>query len=192
MQPSQLQSPLSRLPAGREIVDVFGVVLFAVFGWSIRGFLFKIPAFSLYFGLASNLAILCYMFAFALFESLFVTGFLILVAAVLPSRFLRRGFSYKGFIVVLVATAAMILFDQYYKVEFFKDLMAGNDSSIAPFVIGLIASTLVVVALLWLARVQPRVQHFVLRAVEQLRIFTYIYIPLGLIGMTVVILRNLR
>jgi hypothetical protein len=186
------QSFRSRLPARREVIGVFGVVLFVVFGWSIRGFLYKVPAFSLYFGLGADLAILCYMFAFALLESLLVTGCLLLLAAILPSRLLKQGFSYKGFIIVFVATIAMIVFEGYYKVDFFKDIMGGDDSSIPPFVIGCIVSIIVLAGFLWLSRLQPRLQKIVQAVVDQLSIFTYIYVPLGLIGLLVVIIRNLR
>ncbi len=192
MQYSPLRSIRSRLPSRQDVLGVFGVVLFAVFGWSIRGFLFKIPAFTLYFGLTSNLAILCYMFAFALLESLLVTALLVLLAFILPGGILRHGFAYKGFIIILVASLAMITFDIYYRVEYFKDIMAGDDSSIPRFFIGLAVSIAVLAALLWTARIQPRVQKIAQWVVDQMGIFTYIYVPLGLLGLIVVILRNLR
>ena len=189
---SPLRSMRLRLPARNEILQVLGVVLFAVFGWSIRGFLYKIPAFALYFGLGANLAILCYMFAFALLESLLITGALLLAAMALPARALKQGFAYKGFVVILVAAIAMILFEGYFRVDFFKEIMAGDDSSIPPFVIGLIASVLAVIALFWLVRIQPFLQKAVLYVMEQLSVFTYIYVPLGLIGAVVVLIRNLH
>ncbi|HTP02506.1 MAG TPA: hypothetical protein VMJ64_14120 [Anaerolineales bacterium] len=192
MQAIPTHSNRSRLPARRDILGVFSAVLFVVFGWSIRGFLYKIPAFALYFGLGTNLAILCYMFAFALIESILVTGTLVVVAAILPPGVFRQGFSYKGFIVVLVASVAMILFEGYYQSAFFKDIMAGNDSSIPPFVLGSVASLIALAALLWVAHVQPRVRRVAQYIVDQLSIFAYIYVPLGLLGLAVVILRNLR
>ncbi len=184
-------SILSRLPARNDALKVFGVVLFAVFGWSIRGFLFKIPSFSLYFGLGTNLAILCYMFAFALFESVLVTGVLVVLAAVLPARFLKVGFAYKGFLIVLVTTIAMIAFEGYYKVDYFKDIRNGDDSSIPPFVMGVIVSTVSLFGLLWLFHAKPRLQRYALFVAEQFSVFMYIYVPLGVIGLIVVVLRNL-
>lgn len=182
----------SRLPGTREMLKVFGVVLFAVFGWSIRGFLFKIPAFTLYFGLGTNLAILCYMFAFALFESVLVIAVLVLLAGLLPARFMKDGFAYKAFLIVLVATIAMIVFEGYFKVEYFKDIMAGNESSIPPFAAGVVVSLASLFGLLWLFRVKPALQRLALYVVEQFSVFTYIYVPLGLVGLIVVIARNLR
>ena len=181
----------ARFPARPEVVRVLGVVLFAVFGWTIRGFLYKIPSFTLYFGLGANLAILSYMLAFALLESIIVTGILVLLSALLPARWLRDGFDYKGFIIVLVAAAAMILFENYYKADFFKDILAGATYPFPPFAQGAIGAVLLLAALLWLAHVQPRFRKYVLFVVEQLSLFTYIYVPLGLIGLAVVIIRNL-
>lgn len=180
-----------RMPARHEALQVFSVVLFAVFGWSIRGFLYKIPAFTLYFGLGVNLAILSYMLAFALLESLLVTCGLLLLCALLPSRFLQVGFAYKGFLIVAVATISMILFETYYRVEYFKDIMARDYSSIPPFIIGTIACGAALAALLWLFHRQPRLQRYSLHVIEQISVFTYIYVPLGLVGLFVVLARNL-
>jgi hypothetical protein len=181
----------SRLPEKRATLEVLSVVLFAVFGWSIRGFLYKIPSFTLYFGFGANLAILCYMLAFALLESLLVTGLLAGLATLLPSRFLKEGFAWKGFVIVLVAAIAMIVFEGWYRIDFFKDIMAGDRSSIAPFIVGLLVSIVALVGLLLLVRSQPRLQRVVMYIAEQLSIFTYIYVPLGLIGLVVVVIRNL-
>lgn len=181
----------SRIPARREILEVFGVVLFVVFGWSIRGFLYKIPAFSLYFGLRTDLAILCYMFAFALFESLLATVALVALASFFPPQILKSGFAYKGFLIVLVGSIALVAFDGYYRVEFFKDLMAGDRSSIPPLVFGLVVSLGILLGLLWLFHSRPWLQKYAHYATQQISVFTFIYVPLGLIGLIVVIARNL-
>ncbi len=180
-----------RLPVRRDVLLVFGVVLFAVFGWSIRGFLYKLPAFSLYFGLGANLAVLSYMLAFALLESLVVTAVLILAASLLPSGWLRAGFAYKSFLIILVATIAIILFEAYYRSDFLKDIMAGYTYMFPPFIAGLLGSLLVLTGLLWLFHRYQRLQGYVIYAVEQISLFTYIYVPLGLVGLVVVMVRNL-
>ncbi len=167
------------------------MVAFAVFSWTVRGFLFKIPAFTLYFGLSSDLAILSYMFAFALLESLLITSLLLILATLLPAKFLRDGFAYKGFVIVLVATIAMILFELNYKVEDFKDILAGNYSSVPPFVIGLIVAAFALYGLLRLSRFSRRLQGIATFLTDQLSLFTYIYVPLGVIGLAVVLVRNL-
>ena len=73
-------------------------MLFVLFGWSIRGFFFEIPSFLLYFGLGDIASILFYMMAFALLESFFVTGGLVIFSMVFPSNWFKSGFGYKGFL----------------------------------------------------------------------------------------------
>lgn len=181
----------ARLPVQKDMFLVFGVVLFAVFGWSIRGFFYKLPAFSLYFGLDANLAILCYMMAFALLESLLVTSALVAIAAILPFGWLRSGFAYKGFLIILVATVAMILFEGWYKADFFKDILAGQTYPIPPFILGVAGSVLGLGTLLWLFHWQPRLQRYALDIVERMSLFAYIYVPLGVVGLAVVLVRDL-
>lgn len=188
---SFIQFIRSRLPARREVLLVFGAVLFAVFGWSIRGFFYKLPSFTLYFGVSSNLAILSYMMAFALLESMLMTGLLVLLSAVLPSGWLKSGFAYKGFLIILVATLAMILFEDYYRVAFLKDIAAGQTYPFPPFLRGAAGSVLALGLLLWLVHWKPRLQRYVLDILERMSLFTYVYVPLGLIGLVVVLVRNL-
>jgi hypothetical protein len=190
-QPSIAKWITSRLPERKELREVFNVVLFSVFGWSIRGFLFKMPSFLLYFGLKNNLAILCYMLAFALIETLIVTGVLALISMLLPARVLRKGFAYKGFLTILVASIALILFQGFSQVNFFKDVEASNYSSVPPLVVGLVVAVAALVVLFWIFQRWPRFQKYLLTLVEQFGVFTYIYVPLGLIGLVVVIIRNL-
>jgi hypothetical protein len=182
----------ARLPARSDILLVWGVVLFAVFGWSIRGFLYKLPSFALYFGVGANLAIVCYMLAFALLESMLVTGLLVLFGMLLPAGWLRDGFTYKSFLIIFDTSLAMVLFEGYYKADFFKDILAGATYPFPPFVEGAAASFMLLSALLWLFRSRPRLQKYVLYVVEQLSLFTYIYVPLGIVGLVVVLIRNLR
>lgn len=181
----------SRLPSRREALQVFGVVLFAVFGWSIRGFFYKVPSFMLYFGLTADFAILSYMLAFALLESALVMAFLLLLSVLLPRRVFRDGFAYKAFIVILVTAAAAITFESWYRVAFFKDLMAGMTYMLTPFLVGIVASILLLVVLFWLFHAWLPLRKYVSILMDQLSIFTYIYVPLGLLGLVVVLIRNL-
>jgi hypothetical protein len=45
--------------------------------------------------------------------------------------------------------------------------------------------------LLWLFHWKPRLQRYALDVVERMSLFMYIYVPLGIIGLLVVLARNL-
>jgi len=181
----------SRMPARTDCTTVFNIVLFVVYGWSIRGFLFELPSFSLYFHMWDLSGIIFYMFAFALLESIIVTVGLVIAGIVLPANWFKEGFAYKGFLVILVSTAAAILFQYYYKIEIFQDLVRNDSSSTWPLLEGFVAAVFVLAALLWFFRNNSRSQDHLLALAEQFRIFAYIYVPLGLIGLMVVAVRNI-
>lgn len=181
----------NRLPIRSEVVSVFNFIQFVVFGWSIRGFLFVLPSFLLYFQIGDIASILFYMLAFALMESILLTVILVLLSVILPSIWLKTGFGYKGFLVILVSTIGLILYQGYYKVDFFETLIKNDYSTLIPLMIGFIVCLISVTFLFWLFNNTSRRRSYLLIFIEQFGIFAYIYIPLGLIGMIVVIIRNL-
>jgi hypothetical protein len=180
-----------RLPVGYEIISVFNVLLFVVFGWSIRGFLFELPSFLLDFQLEDIASILFYMLAFALLESLFITAGLVLVSMVFPSNWLKMGFGYKGFLIIFVATIGLILYQGYYKNGFFETFLKNDYSPLNPLFIGLIVGVFVLIGLFWLFNNKSGLKNYLLIFIAQFSVFAYIYIPLGLIGVLVVIFRNI-
>ena len=180
-----------RLPARTDVLRVFNIVIFVVFSWSIRGFLFEIPAFLLYLGLGDITSILFYMLAFALLESILVTGGLVLVSMLLPPKWFKSGFAYKGFLLILAATIGLILFQGYYKIGFFQNLMRNDYSDFIPILAGLMIGILVLSSLYWLFHIKPRYQHYLSVIIEQFGVFSYIYLPLGVIGIMVVMIRNI-
>ncbi len=180
MQPSGKLS--GRIPARGEVLTVFNFALFAISSWSVRSFLFKFPSFRLYFDVPDILSILLYMLAFALLESIALTLILVLVSALLPPKWLKSGFDYKGFVAVLVVGIASILL-QYSDVPDLPPLRwlaAGTLACLAAWI--LLALGL---------HFMPRLRTAVLGFVERFAIFSYIYVPLGTIGILVVLIRNL-
>ena len=181
----------NRLPFKAEILSVFNVVLFVVFGWSVRGFLFVLPSFLLYFQLGDIIAILFYMLGFALIESLVLTGGLVMGSMLLPANWFKIGFSYKGFLIIFVATIGLIYYQGYYKYGFFETLIKNDYSTLRPLFIGLIVGVTILVGLLWLFNDKFRLRNYLMVFIEQFGVFAYIYIPLGVIGVLVVVVRNI-
>lgn len=180
-----------RLPVRTEVLSVFNVVLFVVFGWSIRGFLFELPSFLLDFQIGDIASILFYMLAFALLESLCVTAGLVLGSMVFPSHWFKLGFGYKSFLIIFVATIGLIFFQGYYKYGYFDILVKNDYLPLMPLLIGLIIGLIALIGLLWFFNNKPRPKYYLLNFIEQFSVFGYIYIPLGLLGILVVIVRNL-
>jgi hypothetical protein len=111
---------------------------------------------------------------------------LIIAGIILPRKWFREGFAYKGFVTVLVAGIAMITLHYY---------LFSLNYEIPPMEViylGLGITMILLISLLWVFQNMPQLQTFSLAVQERLQIFMYFYLPLGLVGLAVVVLRNLR
>ena len=109
----------------------------------------------------------------------------------LPANWFKIGFSYKGFLIIFVATIGLIYYQGYYKYGFFETLIKNDYSTLRPLFIGLIVGVTILVGLLWLFNDKFRLRNYLMVFIEQFGVFAYIYIPLGVIGVLVVVVRNI-
>ena len=172
----------SRLPGWKDIFIVLSTTVFVVFSWSIRGFLFVLPSITLRYAVVEVIAIFSYMMAFALLESFLITGVLIIVSGVLPSAWFRDGFSYKGFLAVLIGSVASIQYQAFLGSELPEAQMYYLWAGIL---------ILLLVGLFLLFHFIHRFQSVLVSIAERFTVFAYLYIPIGILGLTVVIFRNL-
>ena len=167
-----------RFPDRRDTTLVFSAVMFAVFAYAARDYIYKFPSFILYFNLWDTFGVLAQYLTFALLESLLMTGLIVALAFLLPSAWLRTGFGYKGFITVLVLTAAAL---------YLKAVMT-NQPTIRFLVTTVIVSFLAWIGLLFLTRWQS-FQRLLLDLADRLTIFLYVFHPLSLLSLAVVAIR---
>ena len=172
----------NRLPRRQEIIAVFGVVVFVCHSWTLLGFFNKLSSFLLYFTPSEIFSIFSYMMSVALLESIAVTILLVLLSILLPSSWFRDGFAYKGFVIVVIATAASILFQKFLPDEFPSTLM------LAVFTIVPLA---LIATLILVNRSFPRLQNIFLDIQDRFSIMLYIFVPIGILSLAVVLFRNL-
>lgn len=172
----------SRLPDWQEVFIVLSAIVFAVFSWSIRGFLFVLPSIMMRYAAAEITAIFFYMMAFALVESFLIIGCLLIVSAALPKSWFQEGFSYKGFLVVLAGSIASIRY---------QAIIGNGLPEAKTFFLWAGALTVVLVVLSLVFHFVRRLQVVLVLLAERFTVFAFLYIPLGLIGVAVVIFRNL-
>jgi hypothetical protein len=172
----------SRTPAREDVFIVLSTILVAVFSWSIRGFLFVYPSLVLRYAALEVFAVFSYMMAFAFVESILVLGGLVLVSAILPRKWLCDGFSYKGFLVVLVGSIAFIRYQTF---------LGGELPTAKTIFLWAGTFLFVLICLTLLFHFVKRLQSILVSIAERFTVFAYLYIPLGSLGLIVVILRNL-
>jgi hypothetical protein len=172
----------NRLPARSEILAIFGVVVFVCHSWTMLGFLNKLSSFMLYFNIGEILSIFAYMMASAFLESLALTGILVLLSAVLPSRWLKEGFEFKGFVIVIIAVVTFLLLQSFLTTQYPSTLV---------LLLGAIALLVVVAMVVSLVQSNPKLRSILLNIQDRFLVMLFIYAPIGILSLVVVLFRIL-
>ena len=173
------------MPAGAEMLSVFGVVVFAVHSWSVGGFLYHLPYFVLKKPFGDLAGVLSYYLVFALLESVLVSTALVALAAVLPAKWLRDGFAFKGTLITAAAAAMSIMLQESPAYETFTFELP-NDPTL---VVRLAGIPLLVLAVYLLSTRVPKIRKWTLFLAEQVSIMLFIYMPLDVLGLVVTAIR---
>jgi hypothetical protein len=177
----------SRIPSRPELFPVFSVFLFFSFTWSLYRLFWYVPSWLEYLSIWKVLTISAYVAAFALFESLIMTGLLAAFSLFFPPSIFKKRFVLVGASLAgLVSLAAFLLqrkINLVYRLELWQLVLFP--------VLLLLCLALIVFLLALIYDRFPILARFVGRLADRFTIFAYFYIPLGLIGLMVVLWRNL-
>jgi hypothetical protein len=180
-----------RLPSRDEIIPVYATILFPIYSWTIYRLLWNLPSWQKeLFSIWDILALGAYGLAFALVESLTVLGFILLLSIALPAKYLRDKFVAQGSAVLWVFFILAII--AQYAIASIVFL----SWSIKEYVI---SSTLILGVSILLLTIAPhflicrfeKLERFFTSLADRMTIFLFIYLPLGILSLIVVILRNI-
>ncbi len=170
-----------RLPARNETLLVLSLAAFLVFSWSLRTLFYQAPAFILSYNLWEILSIAAYMLAFALLETLLATLFTVVLAVILPAVLFRDGFACKASFALLAAAAISI----------HLQFVMTNQPKTSFLLLELGRGFALWLVPVLLTRYVGFLRKIVLDVLDRLTIFSYLYLPLGIISLLVVIVRLL-
>jgi hypothetical protein len=193
---------VKRLPQRQDILYVFGGVVFIVYSWALRGFLYQLSSFIVFHPLGEIAGILAYMMALALLESVLVMVGLVSLAFILPRKWFLDGFVYKAFLAALVAGIASLGVQQFLteKKAAIEFLSAGVELAQTRqareylnqlLYAGAGIAVTILTALILFFEHMPRLQKILLNVIERLQVFLYLYIPIGMLSLLVIFIRNL-
>jgi hypothetical protein len=173
----------SRLPPYQDIVLVFGACAVPAYSWTVLILFRRLQSFLTVYSLNlwDLIGVLAYALTFAFLESAIYLLSLILLSAILPVRFFRQRFVAHGSVVVLL-TAVFAMAFHYRPV---------TGLSARTFGIGLALYAALNGALYVLIRRYGRLEAFINAFTERLTVLLYVYITLTVLGVTVVVVRNL-
>jgi len=175
---------LSRLPKVQGISSVYAVIAFMIQAWTINVFLWQYPSWLYYLNKQEILAIFAYRIAESFIETLFVLGILLLVSIILPPRFLRDVFNVRGTAFIVFMLGSIILFWNRF-------LDRDPGVVMADYLrIWTAAAVLLSVAISYASAKIKVVSSFLIWLSDRMIIFLFILIPMSLISLVVVVIRN--
>jgi len=172
----------SRLPSRDKIIPVYAVIVVMVYTWTILRYYYNIPAWLGFLNLGDLLGIYAYSTATNFLESLVVLAGIILFSMVLPRRLFLDAFVARGSaLAILVLALMMTIAEQFNTKQFYP-------AELIRWTPAIMAAILVVVYFLGnVVFLRKAIEFIADRAI----IFLYITIPVSVLAILVVLLRNL-
>lgn len=176
-----LGSIKERLPAIQQFKSTWAVIIFLVFSWGIYRFLYQLPSWIKYLSLSDCIGILSYALAFALLESCFVMVVLVIFTFLMPMMVSRDKFVAQSSAMLFWISLCALIIHKHFKI--FEPLPL-------KWLIGFCLVISMVIVSVLVKRLKA-LENILLIFADRAVIFLYIYVPLGLLGMIIVILRNI-
>jgi hypothetical protein len=177
----------AKLPSRQEALVVFSVIVFIVFSWTLYRVFWWVPSWLEYLSVWNILIIVAYVLAFALFESLTMMGLIVILGLLFPKQTFKDQFIVQGS--AISATLGVIAFLVQRKVSLIYKLELWQTLAYPTLI--LIGAVILVPMLSFIFKRFNLLSRLALAAAERMTIFAYLYVPLGLIGVLVVVARNL-
>lgn len=174
---------LRKFPGISAILPVYAVIAVPVFGWTITAWLWKLPSWLNFLTPGEITAVFFYAILTAFVESTLICIFLLLLCFILPSQMFRDQFIVRGTWLAL-GLALSILGNGVWRG------MTRFTYTEVPLVIWSSASLIVILMLTFLS---TKVRFMTLVAdwiSDRLIIFLYLLIPLSILSILVVLVRN--
>jgi len=177
---------LNRLPGIQQIAPVYAIGVTLLYSWTIYN---VIRAFAtnwgMFLGMDDILGLVAYMLVGNFFESLLWIGILLGSCFLLPGNFLKDKFILRGSILTLTFLGSIMVFYLQLSDNLFVDAVLRN---INKWVTLFTISTLVLIA----AGEWIKIFGEIIKSLaDRFIVFLYLYLPLTLLSILIIILRNL-
>jgi len=174
---------LKRLPAKQDIAPVFAVIVSIIYGWSIAAFLRKIPSWILFLQVDEIIIVLVYVLTVTFLGSILFMIFLLFFCILLPVQYFKNYFAAQGALASLSLIGSVAIYINRYSEYGAGFLKYG------PIWLGV--TIMIAVFLSYLAIRVRFLRRAILWVADRLIIFLYVFVPLSVISLSMVILRNI-
>ena len=172
----------NKLPRLAQVCPVYAMIVILTYGWTIYWALWKLPSWLNFLPLGEIGSIFCYLMATNFIESLIAFFGVIVICLILPRKWFRDLFVSRGSVLAASVLISIMVFEYHFD----KPSDYFHKFPIYLPLILLIAGVLVFLAG-WIQIVRKAVEVFAENAV----IFLFISLPVSVLSLIVVIVRNL-
>ncbi|MBL8102212.1 MAG: hypothetical protein JNM02_06765 [Anaerolineales bacterium] len=171
-----------KFPKLEQIAPVYAVAVVMIYAWSLSRFFWRFPSW-LYYSSAGEIAVIfAYMMVVNLIESVLVLLVPIFMSVILPKRWFYEKFVTKGALLTALSLGYLMYFDNHlhYQNPFPLELVYRT-----PFILAGILITVFLVD--WIGVLDKILTELS----DRLIVFLYISIPVSLISLLVILVRNI-
>jgi hypothetical protein len=189
------QNLKNRFPSSNVVTPVAAWLFFLIFSFALYRFFWYVPSWLGYRSVADVLTIGYYTLAFSFVESMIWLACLLLLAALLPGHILKERFVVQTTIVIWAvafwAWLIHLVLDRYPGELFLYLNQWGFLEILFYSLAGILLVILSIVLLSYLVYKRFKsLEAKVLKLSERVTVFLYIYLPLGIVGLVIVVVRN--
>ena len=171
-----------KLPPFQEISSFFATIVFVVYGWTSVAFFWKVPSWMYFLSASEIVVIFAYLLVSSLLESAVILIVFLVAGLALPADWLRNKFVVRSSIIFFSLALWVALFDMG------SPAPIPTDRDMLSFFVGFpLTAGLGILSSIRL----PSVDRFMTFVGDQLIVFLYLWIPLSLMGLLIVLLRNI-
>ena len=172
-----------RLPGIQQVLAVYGITALLIHGWTLIWLFWKLPSWEHFLTFGEMFAVFAYSMTTNLLESLVIMFALLSLSMILPRGWFKDAFLSRASWLVILALVYMMYIASH--------ISSNNDS----YPIGLVRlipvfGVLILALSFFLGRISLT-RNLVENLADRATIFSYIFLPLGLISLLIVIARNL-
>lgn len=179
------RSVLERFPDRQSMLRMYGVAVFLTYGWTLLVSFWKLPSWLYFLRLSEIFAVYAYSFLVNFTESVLLGCAFLFMGAVLPVRWWRDNFVSRSVVAMLVLFASILLGLRTYSFDESRAAFVESQPSWWAWSIGIaILTGWLLSGLGWLRR---GVEDFAERTI----VFLYMYLPLTVISLLVIVFRNI-
>jgi hypothetical protein len=176
-------TPLEKIPRLNKLFPVYAIVVLMIYAWTLRWFIWKFSSWIFYLRADEILVILMYSLSVNFIESLLVLSLFVGVSLLLPKTWFYDQFVARGTALGLLSLGYLM---------YLASLFQNKGDFPRTFILKL--SVPVLIAIIFLVYLSTRV-GFIRKVLEEIAdratIFLYITVPLSIVSILIVILRNL-